>query len=41
MGVTIGEVAVIADGAIVNKDVAPYDFVGGVPAKKIKSRNKE
>ena len=40
MGVTIGEGAVIAAGAVVNKDVAPYDVVGGVPAKKIKSRIK-
>ena len=39
-GDIIGEGAVIAAGAVVNKDVAPYDVVGGVPAKKIKSRIK-
>jgi len=41
MGVKIGDGSVIAAGAVVNKDVAPYDVVGGVPAKKIKSRIKE
>ena len=40
MGVRVGNGAVIAAGAIVNKDVAPFDIVGGVPAKKIKSRIK-
>ena len=35
-GVTIGEYAVIASGTVVNKDVAAYTLVGGVPAKKIK-----
>jgi acetyltransferase-like isoleucine patch superfamily enzyme len=35
-GVTIGEGAVIAAGAIVTKDVAPYSLVAGVPAKVIK-----
>ena len=37
-GVTIGEGAVIASGAIVTKDVAPYTIVAGNPAKPIKSR---
>lgn len=37
-GVTIGDGAVIAAGSIVNKDVAPYTIVGGVPAKKLKDR---
>ncbi len=40
MGVRVGNGAVIAAGAVVNKDVAPFDIVGGVPAKKIKSRIK-
>jgi len=37
-GVTIGKGAVVAAGAVVNKNVAPYTVVGGVPAKKIKDR---
>ncbi len=37
-GVTIGDGAVIAAGSIVNKDVAPYSIVAGVPAKFIKTR---
>jgi acetyltransferase-like isoleucine patch superfamily enzyme len=36
--VTIGKGAVIAAGAVVNKDVAPYSIVGGIPAKLIKMR---
>ena len=35
-GVTIGDNAVIAAGAVVNKDVPANTVVGGVPAKKIK-----
>ena len=34
----IGDGAVIAAGALVNKDVPPYAVVGGVPAKIIKYR---
>jgi virginiamycin A acetyltransferase len=37
-GVKIGDGAVIASGAVVSKDVAPYSVVGGVPAKLIKYR---
>lgn len=37
-GITIGDGAVIAAGAVVSKDVAPYSVVGGVPAKLIKYR---
>ena len=32
-GLTIGEGAVIAANAVVNKDVRPGDVVGGIPAK--------
>ena len=35
-GVTIGEYAVVAAGAVVTKDVPDYAVVGGVPAKIIK-----
>lgn len=37
-GVSIGEGAVVAAGAVVTKDVEPYTIVGGVPAKKIGER---
>jgi len=36
-GVTIGDNAVIAAGAVVNKDVAAHTLVGGVPAKVLKT----
>lgn len=36
-GVTIGDNAIIAAGAVVNKDVPTNSIVGGVPAKIIKS----
>jgi acetyltransferase-like isoleucine patch superfamily enzyme len=32
---TIGEMAVVAAGALVNRDVAAYTIVGGVPARVI------
>jgi len=35
-GVRIGRGAVVGAGAVVNKDVAPYTLVGGIPAKLIK-----
>ena len=34
-GVTIGDGAVIAAGSVVNRDVAAYSVVSGVPARKI------
>jgi len=37
-GVRIGQGAVIAAGAVVDKDVPPYAVFGGVPAKVIKYR---
>lgn len=37
-GVTIGTGSVLAAGAVVTRDVAPWSIVGGVPAKLIKSR---
>ncbi|WP_230668070.1 acyltransferase [Microbacterium sp. MEC084] len=40
-GVTIGEGAVVAAGAVVSRDVEPYAIVGGVPAKKIGERRRD
>ena len=38
-GVTIGKGAIIATGAVVNKDVPPYAIVGGIPARVLKYRD--
>lgn len=40
-GVTIGNGAVIAAGAVVTKDVSPFSVVGGVPAKEISKRKND
>lgn len=37
-GVTIGDGAVVAAGAVVTKDVQPYAIVGGNPARLIRKR---
>lgn len=37
-GVTVGDGAVIAAGAVVTKDVSPYAVVAGMPAKTIRYR---
>lgn len=37
-GVTIGDGAIIATRAVVTKDVAPYEIVGGNPARVIRKR---
>lgn len=37
-GVNIDNGAIIAAGAVVTKDVSPYEIVGGVPAKHLKFR---
>lgn len=40
-GVTIGDGAVVAAGAVVTKDIEPWTIVGGIPAKKIGERKEE
>ena len=34
-GLTIGEYAFVAAGAVINRDVAPYALMAGVPARQI------
>ncbi len=36
--VTVGHGAVVASGAIVTKDVAPYTIVAGIPARPVRER---
>ncbi len=38
VGVRIGRGAVVAAGAVVTKDVAPYEIVAGVPARFVRKR---
>ncbi|MFT4736057.1 MAG: acetyltransferase-like isoleucine patch superfamily enzyme [Cyclobacteriaceae bacterium] len=38
-GVTIGNGAVVAAGAVVTSDIGPNEIFGGIPAKKISERN--
>lgn len=40
-GVTVGEGAVVAAGAVVTKSVEPFVISGGVPARKIGEREKQ
>ena len=37
-GITIGDGAIIGAGAVVTKDVKPYEIVGGNPARHIRFR---
>ena len=40
-GVSVGEGAVVAAGAVVTRDVEPFTIVAGSPAKKIGERNRD
>lgn len=40
-GVSVGEGAIVASGAVVTKSVEPYSVVAGVPAKQIGLREKK
>ncbi len=37
-GLTLGHGSVVAAGAVVTKDIAPYEIVAGTPAKKLRMR---
>jgi acetyltransferase-like isoleucine patch superfamily enzyme len=39
-GVRIGEGAVVGAGAVVTRDVGPFEIVAGNPARKIGERNR-
>lgn len=39
-GITIGDGAIVAAGAVVTKDVPPCTIAGGVPAKVLKEIEK-
>jgi acetyltransferase-like isoleucine patch superfamily enzyme len=38
---SIGKGAVVAAGAVVNKDVAPHTVVGGVPGKFVRNTSEQ
>jgi acetyltransferase-like isoleucine patch superfamily enzyme len=38
-GVTLGKGSVIASGSVVTKNVPPFSFVAGVPARVVRTRN--
>lgn len=40
-GVTVGKYAIVGAGAIVTKDVPDYSVVVGVPAKVVKTLDKD
>ena len=40
-GINIGRGAVVCAGAVVTKDVKPFEIVGGVPAKAIGKRTED
>lgn len=37
-GITIGRGSIVAAGAVVTRDIPPFEIHGGVPAKKIRDR---